>query len=117
MPKMHCGSFTKNKEIIQKFKETGDSRYIYQNKQDKACLQHDMDYGGFKDLPKRTASAKLLHDKAFNIAKNPKNNRYQRAFASMVYKLFDKKYALLGDKSAFGGGIKTENMSGQQFAE
>ena len=44
-----CGRFTKNKEIIQKFKETGDSRYIYQNKLDKACFQHDMAYGDYKD--------------------------------------------------------------------
>ena len=41
--------FTKNKERIQKFKETGDSRYIYQNKLDKACFQHDTPYGDFKD--------------------------------------------------------------------
>ena len=51
-----CGSFTKNKERIQKFKETGDSRYIYQNELDKACFQHDMAYGDFKDLTRRTAS-------------------------------------------------------------
>ena len=38
-----CGPFTKNKERIQKFKETGDSRYIYQNELDKACFQHDME--------------------------------------------------------------------------
>ena len=58
----------KNKERIQKFKETGDSRYIYQNELDKACFQHDMAYGDFKDLTKRTASDKILRDKAFNIA-------------------------------------------------
>ena len=45
-----CGLFTKNKEQIKKFKETGDSRYIYQNELDKACFQHDMAYGDFKDL-------------------------------------------------------------------
>ena len=45
-----CGTFTKNKERMQKFKETGNSRYIYQNKLDKACFQHDMTYGDFKDL-------------------------------------------------------------------
>ena len=73
-----CGPFTKNKERIQKFKETGDSRYIYKNELDKACFQHDMAYGDFKDLAKRTASNKVLRDKAFNIAKNPKYNGYQR---------------------------------------
>ena len=61
-----CGPFTKNKETIKKFKETGDSRYIYQNELDKACFQHDMAYGDFKDLNRRTAV-----DKVFNIAKNP----------------------------------------------
>ena len=48
------GPFTKNKERIQKFKQTGDSRYIYRNELYKACFQHDMAYGDFKDLAKRT---------------------------------------------------------------
>ena len=86
-----CAPFTKNNERIQKFKETGDSRYIYQNELDKACFQHDMAYGDFKYLTRRTASDKILLDKAFNIAKNPKYDRYQRGIASMVYKFFDKK--------------------------
>ena len=54
-----CWPFTKNKERIQKLKETEDSRYIYQNKLDKACFQHDMAYGDFKDLTRRTASDKI----------------------------------------------------------
>ena len=45
-----CGSFTKNKERIKKFKETGDTNYIYKTELDKACFQHDMAYGDFKDL-------------------------------------------------------------------
>ena len=65
-----CGSFSKIKERIQKFKETGDSRYIYQNELPKTCSQHDIAYGDFKDLPRRTASDKVLRDKVFNIAKN-----------------------------------------------
>ena len=64
-----CGPFIRNKERIQKFKETGDSRYIYKNELDKACFQHDMAYGDFKDLAKRSASDKVLRDKAINIAK------------------------------------------------
>ena len=64
-----CGSFTKNKEWTQKFKETGDTNYIYKNELDKACFQHDMAYGDFKDLKRRTFSDKVLRDKAFNIAK------------------------------------------------
>ena len=67
-----CGPFTKNEGRIQKFKETGDSQYIYQNKLDKACFQHDMDYGDFKDLNRRKAADKVLRDKAFNIAKKSK---------------------------------------------
>ena len=86
-----CGPFTKNKERIQKFKETGDISYIYKNELDKACFQHDMAYGDFKDLARRRASDKILRDKAFNINKNPKYDRYQRGLASMVYKFFDKK--------------------------
>ena len=78
MPEMHlrqpgftysaCGPFTKNKERIQKFKEIGDTSYIYENKLDKACFQHDMAYGDFKDLAKRTFADKVLRDKAFKIA-------------------------------------------------
>ena len=79
-----CGPFTQNKERIQKFKETGDTNYIYKNELDKACFQHDMAYGNFKDLARRTASDKVLRNKAFNIAKNPKYDRYQRELASMV---------------------------------
>ena len=81
-----CGPFTKNKERIQKFKETGDTNYIYKNEIDKPCFQHDMTYGDFKDLARRRASDKVLRDKAFNIAKDPKYNGYQRCLAAMVYK-------------------------------
>ena len=68
--------FTKSKEKIQEVKETGDSKYIYQNKLDKACFQHDMAYGNFRDLPRRTAVDKVLRDKAFNVAKTPKYDGY-----------------------------------------
>ena len=88
-----CAPFTKNKERIQKFKGTGDTNYIYKNELDKVCFQHDMAYGDFKDLAKRTASDKVLRDKAFNIAKNPKYDRHKRGLPSMVYKFFDKKSA------------------------
>ena len=86
-----CGPFTKNKERIQKFKETGDSRYIYRNELDKACFQHDMAYRVFKDLAKRIAADKVLRDKAFNIAKDPKYDGYQRGLTFLVHKFFDKK--------------------------
>ena len=87
------GPFTKNKERIQKFKETGDRNFIYKNELDKTCFQHDMAYGDFKDLARRTAPDKILWDKGLNIAKNPKYDGYQRGLASMVYKFFDKKSA------------------------
>ena len=79
-----CGPFTKNKERIKKLKETGDSRYTYQNELDKACFQHYMADGDLKGLTKRTASHKILRDKEFNIAKNPKYDGYQRGLASIV---------------------------------
>ena len=84
------GPFTKNKERIQKFKETGDSRYIFKNELDKACFQH-MAYGDFKDLAKRTVLDKVLRDTAFNFAKNHKYDGYQRDLACIVYKFLDKK--------------------------
>ena len=84
----------KNKEKIQKFKET-DTKYIYKHELDHFCFQHDMAYGDFKGLARRTTSDKVLRDKAFNIAKNPKYHRYQKGLASMVYKFFNKKSASL----------------------
>ena len=59
-----CGLFIKNKKRIQKFMETGDRKYIYRNELDKACFQHDMAYGYFKDLKSRTQSDKVLKNKA-----------------------------------------------------
>ena len=88
---MLAAQLLKNKERIQKFKETGDTKYIYSNELDKACFQHDMAYGGFKDLTRRTAVDKILRDKAFNIAKDLRYDGYERGLASMVYKCFDKK--------------------------
>ena len=99
MPEMHlkqpgftysfCGAFTKNKERIKKIKETGDSRNVYQNELDKACFQHDMVYGDFEYLNKRTIADKVLRDKAFNTAKNPKYDGHQRGLTSMVCDFFD----------------------------
>ena len=83
-----CGPFTRNKERIQKFKETGDTSYIYKNELDKACFQHDMAYGDFKDLKRRILkdlkNLKILKDQEFNVAKNSKHDGYQRGLASMV---------------------------------
>ena len=101
MPEMHlrqpqfvysaCGPFTRHKERIKKFKQTGDTCYIYRNELVKACFQHDSAYADHKDLINRTEADKVLRDKAYDIASNPEYDGYQRGLASMVYKLFDKK--------------------------
>ena len=101
MPEMHlrqprfvysaCGRFTRHKERIKEFKRTGDTRYIYRNGLDKACFQHDSAYADHKDLINRTEADKVLRDKTYDIAINPKYDGYQRGLASMVYKFFDKK--------------------------
>ena len=117
MPEMHlrkpqftysaCGPFTKHKQRIQMFKETGDINYIYKNELDKACFAHDAAYSESKDVTKRTVADKILKNKAFNIAKDPKYDGYQRGLASMVYKFFDKKSASLADTSTKAGGVTT----------
>ena len=62
-----------------------------------------MPYGDFMDLPIRTNPDKLLHDKAFNIAKIPKHDEYQRGFASLVYKFLDKNSS---GANASSGAVK-----------
>ena len=86
MPEMHlkqpdftysaCGPFTKNKERIEKFMQAENTDYIYKNYLDKSYFQHDMAYSKFKDLAKRTQSDKVVRDKAFEIASNPKYDGY-----------------------------------------
>ena len=118
MPEMHlrqhqfvysaCGPFTRRKERIKEFKRTGDTRYIYRNELDKACFQHDSAYADHKDLINRTKADKVLRDKAYNIASNPKYDGYQRGLASMVYTFFDKK--------SVGSGINTIKSSSSVLA-
>ena len=101
MPQMHlrqpgftystCGLFKKSKERIQRFMQTGNTDFIYKKELDKACFQNDMNYGKSKDLIKRTQSDKVLTDKAFKIANDPKHDGYERGLASIVYEFFDKK--------------------------
>ena len=96
MPEMHlkqpgftyssCVPFTRNKQRIQTFMQMGDTNYIYKNEPHKACFQHDMAYEDFKDLEKRIPSDKVLKDKVFAIANNPKYDGYQRGLASVIYK-------------------------------
>ena len=109
-----CGPFTKPKQRIQKFKETGDTNYIYKNELDKACFAHDAAYSDSKNLTKRTIADKILRDKAFNIAKDTKYDGYQRGLASMVYKFFDSKVEGSGAKHVNNTKLAPQN---QQLAE
>ena len=68
-----------------------------------------MTYGDFKDLKRRPAADKVLRDKAFNIAKNPKYNWYQRGFASIVYKFCDEKTS--------SGTVKNEIIPNKELGE
>ena len=113
MPEMHlkqpgftysaCGPFTKHAERIKKFKQTGNTSYIFKNELDKACFKHDGAYADYKDLTNRTRADKVLKDRAFEIASDPKYDGYQRGLASMVYKFFDKK-------SSGSGIVKKSNV-------
>ena len=87
--------------------QTGNTNYIYRNCLDKACFQHDMAYGEYKDFTKATEPNKVLRDKSFKIASSPKYDGYQRGLASMVYTFFEKK--------SKGSCIKS--MSNQQLAD
>ena len=99
MPELHlqqpgftystCGSFTRNKERIEKFRQTGSTDFIYRNELDKACFQHDMAHRKSKEIEKRTQSDKFLREKAFKIVSDSKHVGYQRGLASMVYKVFN----------------------------
>ena len=74
-----------------------------------SCFQHDVDYGNFKDLNRRTFADKVLPDKEFNIAKDPKYDGYQRGLASMVYNFFDR--------NIFDSRIKNEDIPNKKLAE
>ena len=101
MPEMHlkqpgftysaCGPFTNHAERIKKFKQMGNTSYIFKNELDKACFKHDSAYADYKDLVNRTRADKVLKNRAFEIASDPKYDGCQRGLASMVYKFFDKK--------------------------
>ena len=88
MPEMHlkqpgftytaCVPFTKHAERIKKFKETGNTSYIFKNELDKACFKHDSAYADYKDLLNRARADKVLGDRAYEIASDNKYDRYQR---------------------------------------
>ena len=114
MPEMHsrqpqfvysaCGPFTRHKERIKKFKQTGDTRYIYRNELDKACFQHDSAYADHKDLINRTEADKVLRDKAYDIASNPEYDGYQRGF------LNKKSTAEHSSLERMGSGIASSSI-------
>ena len=91
--------------------QTGNTDFSYRNELDKACFQHDMAYGKSKDLPKRTQSDKVLRDKTFNIASDPKYGGYQRGLASMVYKFV----LLVKLKTQFRGLMKSPCIKMSQY--
>ena len=86
--------------------QIGNTNFIYENELDKTCFQNDMACSKSKDLAKRTQSDNIFRNKAFKIASEPKHDGYQRGLASIVYKFFDKKSALLNKSS--GSGIVNE---------
>ena len=93
-----CGPITKNQNKNTKFKtKTENSRYIYWNELQKTCFKHDMVYGDFKVLIRRTASDKVLHA-AFAIASNLHCDGYQGGLASVVYKFSDTKTGHTGTR-------------------
>ena len=123
MPEMHlrqpqitysaCGPFTKHKQRIQQFKETGDTNYIYNNELDKACFAHDAAYSDSKDLTKGTVADKILRNRTFNIAKDPKYDGIKEDYLIWFINSFDKK--------SKGSGAKHLNIKltpqNQQLAE
>ena len=98
MPELHlkqpeftysaCGSFTKHRERIQKFRETGNLKHLYRNELDKGLFAHNAAYSHSKYLPKTTISDKILKDRAYEVFRNRNYDGYQKALASMVYKFF-----------------------------
>ena len=86
-----CGPFTKHRERIQKFRETGNLKHLYRNELDKACFVHDVAYSDSNELAKTIISGKILKDTSYRTAINWKYDGYKRGLSSMVYKFFDKK--------------------------
>ena len=126
MPVMHlrqpefaysaCGPFTKNKERIQKLRETEDSRYIHQNELDKACFHHDVTYRDFKDLPRSLLNSFWLKYCVIkqSILLEIQNLMDINADLLQWFIIFLIKGLLLLTK---GGTIESEIMSNQQLAD
>ena len=104
---MLAGHLLKTKKELKKLIQTGNTDFIYKYNLGKACIEHDMVQGKHKDLNKRTQSDKVLRDKVFEVASDPKHDGYQRGLASMVYNFFDK--------NSIVGGIKSRSMNNLQM--
>ena len=127
MPEMHlkqpgftysaCRPFTKNKERIQKFKERGGSSYIYKNKADKACFQHDMAYKNFKDLARRTASDKLLLIKHLILLKVLNIMDIKEDFLLWFTNFLTKKTVSKASFKNVGSGVNIPLESNEELAE
>ena len=125
MPEMHlrqprfvysvCRPFTRHKERIKEFKRTGDTRLLYRNELDKACFKHDAAYANYKDVENRVISDQKLRNSAYDIASNPAYDVYKRGLASMVYKFFDSKVALLDKKTMSAKGIKNNEILAEEL--
>ena len=86
-----CRPFTKHCERIQDLRERGTLKHLYSNKLDKACFANDAAYSDSNNLPNWSVSDKILKGTAYEIPKNSKNDAYERALASMLYRFSDKK--------------------------
>ena len=123
LPEMHlrrpgllaCDPFTKHKERIKKFSQTGYTHYIYRIDLDKASFQQDSAHPDNKDLINRTRAGKVLRDKAYDIASNPKYDGYQRGLASMAYTFFDKK--TMGSGAAEPSSLERVNNESLKLAD
>ena len=125
MPDMHlrqpkfvysaCGPFTRHKERIKEFKRTGDTRLLYRNELDKACLKHDAAYAKYKDVENRLISDQKLRNSAYEIASNPIYDGYQKGLASIANKFFNSKVAPLDKKTKSGKGIKNNKILAEEL--
>ena len=110
-----CGPFTRNKERINEFKRTGDTRLLYINELDKVCFKHDAAYAKYKDVENRLISDHKVRNSAYGIASNPNYDGYQRGLGSMVYKFCDSKVAPFDKKSMSGKGIKNNKILAEEL--
>ena len=81
-----CGLFWKRRKNWKVYANWKYKHYL-EKKYDKACFQHYIAYGKSKDFVKRTQSDKVLKNKVFKIASDPKYDGYQRGLGSVVYNL------------------------------